>query len=174
MKALISTIVILTFCVSFGKAQSLIPEALVPTTYNESGDPLTNIIDMNGARQGNWHYQDMDGYPLLIEKYVDHQLVSTIYPSITSTVTNTSIVWQEVGESDPAVKAALAALLTAENITLKSDQQIVFIFNKKGELQELAALGNWDTATWEKLFIVFREFVENNTLNITNETFILL
>lgn len=57
--------------------QDFTSAALVPTTFNEQGDPLINIVDANGARQGEWFYKDHLNQVCLKKSYVDNNVVNS-------------------------------------------------------------------------------------------------
>lgn len=48
------------------------------TKYTEFGNPLTEIIDANMMRQGEWFYYDSNGELIRKEEYKDHLLMSSI------------------------------------------------------------------------------------------------
>lgn len=74
---------------SFSSAQDFTLEALVPTTFNEHGDPQINKVDANGARQGDWFYNDHSNVLCVKEQYQDHNLVN----SLIQVGTNEAPVW---------------------------------------------------------------------------------
>lgn len=45
------------------------------TTYNQNGDPLTEIIDEDGMKQGDWMFYDLKGNLYKKESYSDNNLV---------------------------------------------------------------------------------------------------
>lgn len=45
------------------------------TTFNQNGDPLTEIIDADGMKQGDWLFHDIKGNLYKKETYSDHNLV---------------------------------------------------------------------------------------------------
>jgi hypothetical protein len=46
---------------------------------NANGDPLTEIIDPNGMKQGNWNYTDSQNQNFRTENFQDNVLVSNLY-----------------------------------------------------------------------------------------------
>lgn len=46
---------------------------------NASGDPLTEIMDPNGMKQGNWNYIDSQGHVFRTEHFQDNTLSSNLY-----------------------------------------------------------------------------------------------
>ena len=46
---------------------------------NANGDPLTEIIDPNGMKQGSWNYTDSDNHNFRTENFRDNTLVSNTY-----------------------------------------------------------------------------------------------
>lgn len=46
---------------------------------NSSGDPLSEIMDPNGMKQGNWNYVDADNHAFRTESFKDNVLVSNLY-----------------------------------------------------------------------------------------------
>lgn len=80
---------LLFFNSSFSSAQDFALEALVPTTFNEHGDPQINKVDANGARQGDWFYNDHSNVLCVKEQYQDHNLVN----SLIQVGTNEAPVW---------------------------------------------------------------------------------
>ena len=54
---------------------SMTANAQFHTTYNQNGDPLTEIIDESAMRQGNWSYFDHLDQLIRSEKYENHVLL---------------------------------------------------------------------------------------------------
>jgi hypothetical protein len=173
MKPILTTAFFLLTFASSVFAQSLIPEAAVPPTFNESGDPLTNIIDMDGAKQGKWFYQDIHGQQILMEEYTNNTLVKQYYPLIHS---NGAVEWEDPMEwtSYPIAADKLRSFLHTTHGELNGDQQLVCIINSNAELIYFFALGNWDENTVNNLEQSFRTFVDNTKLSISDDTFIIL
>ena len=173
MKWILATVFLLLNLTLSVIAQNLIPEAAVPPTFNEHGDPITNIIDMDGAKQGDWLYQDIHGQQILLEEYLNNALVKRYYPVIYE---NGNVEWEDDFEwtNYPYATDKLKQFLYKEHGKLNGDQQLVCIINSNAELIYFFAVGNWDQKTAEKLEKAFRVFVDNTKLSISDETFIIL
>ena len=49
------------------------------TAYNDNGDPITEIIDASGMRQGVWSYYNDKGQIIRREEYQDHKLLKRVH-----------------------------------------------------------------------------------------------
>ena len=173
MNRLITTIIFAMILCESGFAQPLIDEALTPAIFNEYGDPLTNIIDPNAARQGDWFYQDIYGVPILLEKYNDHLLLNSFYPF---TSENGITDWKKAEEwsLNESMVNELKDVVSNSIGTLQSNQQLVLLFDSSGKLIRFAPIGIWSAEDAKKLENKIRLYLGDNLQNISNETFILL
>lgn len=68
IKILIIGVILSSFNISY---------AQFDTQYNESGDPLTEKIDMNMMKQGKWLYYDQYHTLIKVENYNENELTET-------------------------------------------------------------------------------------------------
>ncbi len=71
MKAIILSVFLCFVCnLSFGQFKH---------EQNANGDPLTEIIDPNGMKQGNWNYMDSSNRNFRTESFRDNSLIANTY-----------------------------------------------------------------------------------------------
>ena len=173
MKTISTTLVFaLLATLSFG--QQLIPEALTPTEHNTLGDPITNVIDPDGARQGDWVYQDIYEKPIVKEHYQNHVVKQVYYSVLNSTGTPEWRSSREWRTNPEPLTTELKKAVADKFGELDSDQQIVVLFNAKGGMRRFAALGKWNRADAQRAELAVRAFLKNNALSIIHETIIFL
>ncbi len=148
MKIVLTTLLLNTAVSFIGFSQEILQSAEKPAVYNENGDPLTNITDADGARQGDWFYIDAEGQEVLQKKYKDHVCVETYY---STDDTNLDKQWKKVSDSESnqleinSVRELYVDFLENSGFQLKSDQQLIVVISKNGELIHVSAIGNWNT-----------------------------
>lgn len=154
--------------------QELIESAASEPTYNASGDPQTNIIDADGAQQGEWYYHDIYEQKVAKKVFKDNNCVGTAY------FLNGKWRDSEQFEADPiiiynsgkSIKDALAE--KGIQFELNPDQQLLLIVNDKNEIISFSPLGSWDKSVVNELRSQIETILMNNHLNLQNETVILL
>jgi hypothetical protein len=71
MKTIILSVFLFFVCnLSFGQFKH---------EHNANGDPLTEIMDPNGMKQGNWNFTDSQNRNFRTEHFKDNTLVSNLY-----------------------------------------------------------------------------------------------
>lgn len=75
MKTIATTL--LLFGCLFVHAQNFPSSSFVVPILNENGDPQTNIIDANGAKQGSWYFKDVEGRITFKQVFEENELIST-------------------------------------------------------------------------------------------------
>lgn len=134
------TITLLLFCSMYSYGQQLISEASRVPTIDEFGDPLNNILDHNGARQGAWYYDGYDGELLLIEEYTDNILMSRQL----ALESNESQSLLDQNQWAFIEGASLGLEASALGYASQTDKQLGVIVDHSG-LIKLTFLGNWST-----------------------------
>lgn len=54
---------------------TFLSQAQFKTTYEENGNPKTEVIDANSMKQGFWNYYDFKNNLVRVEEYKDNQLI---------------------------------------------------------------------------------------------------
>ncbi|MES2800422.1 MAG: hypothetical protein V4638_10440 [Bacteroidota bacterium] len=75
MKIILTITLLISGLFCFG--QNFPEVAFVPTTTNSNGDPLTNIVDPNGARQGQWLFKNVDNTSSFMQEYSNNELINS-------------------------------------------------------------------------------------------------
>lgn len=127
MRAITTSLVVLLLSLqSFGQFRH---------QQNANGDPLTEIIDPNGMKQGHWNYTDAQGHNFRTEKFQDNVLVSNLYKSLGTSVDVTSFKQNDIGSfKQKAIKdlaASLAAAGNGEIIVLDDNSIFVHFYEDK-------------------------------------------
>ena len=171
MRKIILLFSVFTMNLSFSQ---VLPSAAIEPEYNEFGDPITNIMDANGARQGEWYYEDFFGKPILKEIYQDHKLVSVFYPELTVNSEVEKWVDQSNWEADLTILQKLRDKIYSLNLfsNLQSDRQVAIILLKSGD-SRIAPLGNWKIEEANELVKNFNKESANFNLNLNQDVFIL-
>jgi len=170
-KTYATAILVLWVSMTFG--QHIIPEALTSTEKNEFGDPITNVVDMNGAQQGDWFYEDIYGHLFLKEHYVDHVLQETYFSVVYadgSVGWETSSSWVE--NDDLRVK--LHQKIVDVHGALNADQQVTLFISSNGELVRFVPLGNMNTIQAQQIEQTVLEFLETNLIPVGDETVLFI
>ena len=166
---LLSFMMVLTIQQCLG--QEIIPEALSLSKTNELGDPITNIVDADGAKQGEWFYQDNSGAPVLKQEYNNHTLISSSYPIVQL---DGSIEWEESEEWTLNPKPGLENAIANSYGSFNANQQLILIFNSEGELIRYSPIGIWSKAKANELEIVVRNYLNSNQITFNDAAFILI
>lgn len=99
------------------------------TTYNQNGDPLTEIIDDIGMRQGDWFYYDVNNKIYKKEKYLDNNLIYKVH--IINSVEVSTLDFKEVGLNIPDDRLIELSNITGEFIIdSKSGLESLFYYKK--------------------------------------------
>lgn len=80
---------------------------------NANGDPLTEIIDPNGMKQGDWNYTDSHNRNFRTESFTDNVLVSNSYKAATGPLDLSSFRQTNIGSFNQKSIKDLAASLSA-------------------------------------------------------------
>ena len=102
---------------------------------NASGDPLTEIIDPNGMKQGNWNYTDSQDHNFRTENFKDNVLVSNLYKLPGASVNVASFRQSNIGSfHQKAIKdlaVSLSAAGSGEIIILADNSMFVHFYVDK-------------------------------------------
>jgi|GEM_PF-1194957 len=102
---------------------------------NANGDPLTEIIDPNGMKQGNWNYVDSDNRNFRTESFRDNTLVANTYKHGGVTVDLSAFKQSSIGSyHQKAIKdlaASLASVGNGEIIVLADNSVSVHFYVDK-------------------------------------------
>lgn len=116
---------LISFC-SFGQFKHV---------QNANGDPLTEIVDPNGMKQGNWNYTDAEGHNFRTEVYRDNVLVSNRYMLPGASVDVMSFKQRNIADFTQKVIKDLATSLTkagnGEIIVLEDNSVFVYFYHDK-------------------------------------------
>jgi hypothetical protein len=169
------TLLLFFLCSYVGiSAQELVTSSASPPLLNTVGDPITNIIDPDGMKQGIWFYTDINQVNLLRKHYSNNLCTQTDYA--------VNGIWVNAVnfEQDPLkianIKQQINALLMAHqvNLQLTSNQQLAILLHANGSLHKIAFLGEWNSAQASQLETQIQDVFSNQLLNdVQNETFIL-
>ncbi len=162
----------LLFCFSiFLFGQEIIPEAARNPEINASGDPVTNIIDPDGARQGEWFYDDYTGKAFLKEVYLNNGRQAVFLADESngevSWIDSETWSYQAIGDIENKNPAK-------EFSTLKYDQQVAIILDPDGKILRIAYLGNWTNENVNAVQAEIESHFETTTHTFDHVTVILL
>ncbi|MEX1192702.1 MAG: hypothetical protein WEA99_12075 [Brumimicrobium sp.] len=143
--------------------------------FNANGDPITNIIDHNGAKQGQWYYQDYKKETVLKQNFNNHKCENTYYK-------NSKGEWVEVVVSQLSSEKELSELNTKIKTYLEKDsivetdqKQLAIVVNhEKDLLVEVYHLGVWDEKEAIKIENTINEYFENYETELHYETSLFL
>ena len=77
MKRIVITgLTYITVILNSAYGQSIMNGAMLPTTFAQNGDPITNVIDANGSKQGDFMYQDAQNRIFYKEIFSENVLMS--------------------------------------------------------------------------------------------------
>lgn len=127
MRAITATLFLLFFSLcSFGQFKH---------QQNANGDPLTEIIDPNGMKQGNWNYTDSRDQNFRTENFKDNILVSNMYKLPGASVDVASFRQSNISSfQQKAIKdlaKSLSAAGSGEIIILADNSVLVHIYADK-------------------------------------------
>jgi hypothetical protein len=109
---------------------------------NASGDPLTEIMDPNGMKQGNWNYMDSDNHAFRTERFKDNTLSSNVYKTLGTSVDVVAFKQAKINSyTQKEIKdlaASLAAIGNGEIIVL--DNNTIFIHFYFDRIKNKAAI----------------------------------
>jgi hypothetical protein len=137
---LLSTVYLLV-CPVFLFAQELISEASRLPITDSAGDPLNNILDPNGARQGTWYFDDFQGNLVMVETYQDNIRLTRQL----AVENNESTVLLDEGQYGLLDGAQMGVTASTLGLTLQSDQQLGALVDHSGIIQVIF-IGNWNPA----------------------------
>lgn len=80
---------------------------------NSSGDPLSEIMDPNGMKQGSWNYVDSNNSNFRTENYKDNVLVSNLYKTNTKPVDVSTFKQKNISGFNQKEMKDLATTLSA-------------------------------------------------------------
>lgn len=177
MKIILTTLLLNTAVSFIGFSQEILQAAEKPPVYNTYGDPLTNITDADGARQGDWFYVDVEGQEVLQKKYKDHVCVGTYY---FTRDTEGDQEWKKLSDGESSqpeaeyVKELYIDFLENSGFPLKSDQQLILVISKNGELIRVSAMGNWNAEEVSDIEGKIYQFAKNTNITLKNDVLIIL
>ena len=123
MKAIILSVFLFFVCnLSFGQFKH---------EQNANGDPLTEIVDPNGMKQGNWNYMDSNNRNFRTESFRDNTLVSNLYKLPGASVDVSSFKQSNISSySQKPIKDLAASLASIGNgeIVVLADNSITVHF----------------------------------------------
>lgn len=158
---------------SYCESQNLLPSSARNPQLNSNNDPVTNIMDPDGMKQGFWYYEDIFDSAFVRIEYYDNEIVSTSYPSSDKLWVKAES-WEQNMEVLTEIKKEVQAFMKVENFTLNDDQQFALLFNDASELYHFSPIGNWtknSASQFEKA--IDKKFKPNAKLSITTKAFIL-
>ncbi|MES2133983.1 MAG: hypothetical protein V4506_16645 [Bacteroidota bacterium] len=102
---------------------------------NSSGDPLSEKMDPNGMKQGNWNYMDSNNSNFRTENYKDNTLVSNLYKANAKSVDVSAFKQKNINSfSQKEIKdlaTTLSAIGNGEIVILNDNTvSIHFYFDK--------------------------------------------
>lgn len=80
---------------------------------NSGGDPLSEIMDPNGMKQGSWNYVDSNNSNFRTENYKDNVLVSNLYKIPAKPVDVSTFTQKNISGFNQKEMKDLAATLSA-------------------------------------------------------------
>lgn len=147
-------------------AQNIIGQAAKEPTPNQNGDPVNNIIDPDGSRQGDWFYIDRQSRDVIKQTYQNNELKET-FISINNEWVNVSDL-----KANESIKNELLNVLKANEIEIESHQQIV-ITKDKNKIQ-IYGLGQWSDEKFKNCTEKLMVYLEQNSTKISQPTYIIL
>ena len=168
-------ILIVLFCLATSLravSQEITDIAAKPSEIDQNGDPVTNVMDPDGMRQGNWFFLDTEGKDVVKKIYADNRCKGTFF--------KLNNEWIEAVDfsTGNSLRSELIGELNTQNVLLENDQQILIIFDRKGDFSYVALLGNWaeKSATAAKKVVVafiLEQTAQNDQL-FSHLTYILI
>lgn len=113
---------------------------------NAQGDPLTEIVDPNGMKQGSWNFVDVDGHNFRTEMYRDHVLTANLYKLPGASVDVAAYRQRKISELQQKQIRDLAATLAGigHGEILILDDNSVFLHVYVGQLKDRQAMEGVD------------------------------
>ncbi|UKN01266.1 hypothetical protein K6119_16175 [Paracrocinitomix mangrovi] len=148
-------------------AQEFIEESAKSATYNQNGDPITNVMDADGMRQGNWYFVNDLNQDVVLKKYTNNSCDETSF------YINNNWVNAQDYQSNAVQTDALKNELNANNINLQADQQLLVVI-ENGQAQLLSVLGNWAANDKSAAIQIVNDFISQNTSSLTGKILLLL
>lgn len=144
MKAIILSVSLFFVCnSSFGQFKH---------EQNANGDPLTEIMDPNGMKQGNWNYMDSNNRNFRTESFRDNTLVSNTYKQAGAPVNLSSFKQSNISSfNQKAIKdlaASLASIGNGEIIVLADNSVSVHFYVDK--VKNASAIQQVDASALKK------------------------
>ena len=154
MKAIILSVFLMFACkLSFGQFKH---------EQNANGDPVTEIMDPNGMKQGNWNFTDYRNQNFRTESFKDNTLVSNLYKLPGTSVDVSSFKQSNISSySHKAIKdlaASLASIGHGEILVLADNTVLLhFYIDQVKNASEMAKAdaGILKTYSLQKTIIFF-------------------
>lgn len=154
-------------------AQTCIPEALTNSELNEFGDPITNSIDPDGSRQGDWIYQDTEGKPVFKEVYQNNELKASYFMDAHQAE---MMAWKNSSfwTTNQTLHSDLLSYLATTAGELSANQQLLLLFTNTGELSRITFLGQWSPLEMSQFQSGVQSYLsDHQPLNLSNDTYLL-
>lgn len=148
-------------------AQNIINQAAEQPTYDVNGDPLTNIMDPDGMRQGDWYFVDFNSNEIVWKEYQNNQCTSTYVK-----MNGTWIVTSDLN-SDSQLEQTLNTQLINSAAPLSVDQQILVIIDDQNNVEQVIGLGNWNQQDFNEAKNIIVDYLNDNTPGYFQETYLL-
>lgn len=159
-----------------GFAQQIIESAAKAPTYNEYGDPLTNSIDPNGARQGVWSYTDYTGKEVVRETYKNHELIDSRFCTENKKKESEWISKSDMNfdkEFSDGVIKTTQSLMHNEGIQLDGVRQVLIVISTNKNVQ-IFLLGDWNASKAEAMKAKLETSIKKNLTTINGATYVLI
>lgn len=143
-------------------AQSFPLSSLSKAEYNSTQDPLINIIDANGAKQGSWLYVSTTNEVVLKEEYKNNQLVLRYIKNPFNSR------WEQLQFASKEIAQLVRVEINAKNVSYNQASNFIIITN--GQSTEVYFLGSWEESTISMIReIVVSVILKNNIQKDTYE-----
>lgn len=146
-------------------AQDILESTAKAPQFNEFGDPLTNIIDPNGARQGDWYFLDVDGQEIVLQRFTDHVCQQVLVAVEESPGMREWVATGELLTSGAEVdeyRQTVIQIMNEQHVSLDGVRQLLLLAGDKKKFH-VAFLGDWNQADLQKLKKSIRSELQNKT-----------
>ncbi|MBD3636856.1 MAG: hypothetical protein HUJ25_05885 [Crocinitomicaceae bacterium] len=149
-------------------SQEILDIAAKTPDYNQQGDPVNNITDPDGARQGDWYYVDSNNDAVVLKKFTDHSCVDTYFKLDDKWISSKEFA------SNESIENSVATELHNQGIELDANQQVLIILNESGQVVTLFTLGNWSESDSNIIRDIIQNYFQSHPTLIPGKTYLLL